>query len=76
MAEPDPRVHALPIGTLTLLFSDVEGSTALLQRLGARYAEVLDEHRRLLRAAFQGHDGREVDTRVRAASCKSSPPQP
>jgi predicted ATPase/class 3 adenylate cyclase len=65
VVEPDlpaSRAQALPTGTLTLLFSDVEGSTALLQRLGARYAEVLDEHRRLLRAAFQGHEGREVDT--------------
>jgi class 3 adenylate cyclase len=65
VVEPDlpaSRAQALPTGTLTLLFSDVEGSTALLQRLGARYAGVLDEHRRLLRAAFQGHEGREVDT--------------
>ena len=44
---------SLPTGTVTFLFTDVEGSTALLQRLGdRRYAEVLAEHRRLLRDAF------------------------
>ena len=50
----------LPSGTVTFLFSDVEGSTRLLTRLGGRYAEVLGEHQRLLRAAFDEHDGREV----------------
>jgi class 3 adenylate cyclase len=40
--------------------SDVEGSTRLLTRLRDRYAEVLGEHQRLLRAAFDEHDGREV----------------
>ena len=39
----------LPTGTVTLLFSDIEGSTRLLERLGDRYVEVLAEHRRLLR---------------------------
>jgi predicted ATPase/class 3 adenylate cyclase len=52
----------LPSGTVTFLFSDVEGSTRLLTRLRGRYAEVLAEHRRLLRAAFDEHDGREVGT--------------
>jgi predicted ATPase/class 3 adenylate cyclase len=52
----------LPTGTVTLLFSDIEGSTRLLERLGNRYVEVLTEHRRLLRAAFARFDGREVDT--------------
>jgi hypothetical protein len=53
----------LPTGTVTFLFTDIEGSTALLQRLGDhRYAEVLDEHRRLLRAAFAEANGQEVDT--------------
>jgi class 3 adenylate cyclase len=51
-----------PTGTVTLLFSDIEGSTALLQRLGTeRYAEALDLHRRLLRAAFDRHGSYEVD---------------
>jgi class 3 adenylate cyclase len=44
---------ALPTGTVTFLFTDIEGSTTLLQRLGdRRYAEVLAEHQRLLRDAF------------------------
>src|SRR3954471_1921699 len=52
----------LPKGTVTFLFSDIEGSTRLLTRLRAAYAEVLAEHQRLLRAAFDEHDGREVKT--------------
>ncbi|HEY3018189.1 MAG TPA: adenylate/guanylate cyclase domain-containing protein, partial [Gaiellaceae bacterium] len=52
----------LPSGTVTLLFTDIEGSTRLLQSLGERYAEALAEHRRLLRTAFVGHRGCEVDT--------------
>lgn len=53
----------LPSGTVTLLFTDVEGSTRLLHSLGdARYAEALAEHRRLLRASFDRHGGVEVDT--------------
>jgi predicted ATPase/class 3 adenylate cyclase len=52
---------ALPTGTVTFLFTDIEGSTALLQRLGdLRYAEVLEEHFRLLRAAFAEGNGQEV----------------
>jgi predicted ATPase/class 3 adenylate cyclase len=51
-----------PSGTVTFLFSDVEGSTRLLTRLRGRYAEVLGEHQRLLRAAFDEHGGREVHT--------------
>jgi predicted ATPase/class 3 adenylate cyclase len=52
----------LPSGTVTFLFSDVEGSTRLLKRLRGRYGEVLGEHQALLRAAFDEHDGREVHT--------------
>jgi class 3 adenylate cyclase len=52
----------LPRGTVTLLFTDVEGSTRLLERLGDRYGEARAEHRRLLRAAFTGRGGVEVDT--------------
>jgi predicted ATPase/class 3 adenylate cyclase len=52
----------LPHGTVTFLFTDIEGSTRLLMRLRGGYAEVLGEHRRLLRAAFAVHDGREVNT--------------
>jgi predicted ATPase/class 3 adenylate cyclase len=50
-----------PSGTLTLLFSDIEGSTRLLQRTGERYADLLAEHRRLLHDAFERHRGFEVD---------------
>src|SRR5919199_829783 len=54
---------ALPSGTVTLLFTDIEGSTRLLQALGGdRYADALAAHQRLLRAAFAAHGGREVDT--------------
>ncbi len=52
----------LPTGTVTFLFTDIEGSTRLLQQLGSRYAEALAAHQALLRAAFSAHDGREVDT--------------
>jgi predicted ATPase/class 3 adenylate cyclase len=53
----------LPTGTVTFLFTDIEGSTMLLQRLGdRRYAEVLAEHRHLLRAAFVEEHGQEIDT--------------
>ena len=52
----------LPTGTVTFLFTDVEGSTRLLTELGDRYADVLAEHRRALRRAFLAHGGVEVDT--------------
>jgi predicted ATPase/class 3 adenylate cyclase len=53
----------LPSGVVTLLFTDVEGSTRLLRELGGdRYAEALHEHRRVLRATFGAHGGVEVDT--------------
>jgi class 3 adenylate cyclase len=51
----------LPSGTVTFLFTDVEGSTRLLQQLGPGYAEVLAEHDRILQTAFAAHGGREVD---------------
>src|SRR5919197_5011478 len=52
----------LPSGTVTFMFTDIEGSTRLLTRFGSRYAEVLAEHQRLLRAAFDEHGGPEVHT--------------
>jgi predicted ATPase len=52
----------LPSGTVTLLFTDIEGSTQLLSDLGDDYAEALAEHRRALRQAFERHGGVEVDT--------------
>lgn len=55
--------RALPSGTVTLLFTDVEGSTRLLHELGAAaYADALADHRRILREAFVAHGGVEVDT--------------
>jgi len=51
-----------PTGTVTLLFSDIEGSTRLMERLGVdRFSEALELHRRLLRHAFSEQDGFEVD---------------
>jgi predicted ATPase len=52
----------LPTGTVTLLFTDIEGSTRLLEEIGEQYADVLAEHRVVLRDAFSRHDGVEVDT--------------
>jgi predicted ATPase/class 3 adenylate cyclase len=53
----------LPAGIVTLVFTDIEGSTKLLHELGAeRYVEALAEHRRLLREAFGRHGGIEIDT--------------
>lgn len=49
-------------GTTTLLFTDIEGSTKLLNRLGDGYAGVLADHHRLLRQAFAEHGGTELDT--------------
>ncbi len=48
--------------TLTFLFTDIEGSTALLQRLGDTYAEVLTAHHGLIRTGLAAHGGREIDT--------------
>ena len=52
----------LPGGTVTFLFSDVEGSTRLLEQLGDRYGDVHREHRRILREQLTDAGGREVDT--------------
>src|SRR3979490_694485 len=54
--------HGLPSGTVTFLFTDVEGSTRLLKELGDDYADALAGHRHRLREAFQRHAGVEVDT--------------
>src|SRR5215471_16117420 len=55
-------MRALPTGTVTLLFTDIEGSTRLLQQLGERYASTLETCRSLLRGVFLEFDGHEVDT--------------
>ena len=52
----------LPSGTVTFLFTDIEGSTRLLKQLGSGYDSVLADHQRLLRDAFAAHGGQEVDT--------------
>jgi WD40 repeat protein/class 3 adenylate cyclase len=52
----------VPTGSVSLMFTDIEGSTKLLERLRERYAVVLEQHRNLLRAAFERHGGHEVDT--------------
>ena len=59
---PGRSLLELPHGTVTFLFTDVEGSTRLLHELGDAYAEVLAEHRRALRDAFARYGGVEVDT--------------
>ena len=55
-------MNPLPTGTLTMLFSDIEGSTSLLNGLGPRWGEALSAQRRILRAAFETHGGREMGT--------------
>jgi hypothetical protein len=55
-------MRELPTGTITLLFTDIEGSTRLLQQVGHRYDGILTACRQLLRAAFHRWNGYEVDT--------------
>jgi class 3 adenylate cyclase len=59
----------VPSRTITLLFTDIEESTKLLRELGEGYAELLAEHRRVLREAFALNRGREVDTQGDAFFC-------
>ncbi|MBI3998935.1 MAG: tetratricopeptide repeat protein [Armatimonadetes bacterium] len=54
-------MFGVPSGTVTFLFTDLEGSTRLLQDLGDRYAALIDDHHRLLRAAFQDQGGAEIE---------------
>jgi predicted ATPase/class 3 adenylate cyclase len=61
---------ALPTGTVTFLFTDVEGSTRLLEELGAeRYSVELGRHREIVRGALAKHGGVEVDTQGDAFFC-------
>jgi class 3 adenylate cyclase len=55
-------MSGLPSGTVTFVFSDIEGSTALLKALGDRYGEVLSTHRRMMRDCFNAAGGVEIDT--------------
>jgi predicted ATPase/class 3 adenylate cyclase len=58
-----PPMRQLPRGTVTLLFTDIEGSTRLLHELGRDlYGETLREHQRLLRQVWERHHGHEIDT--------------
>src|ERR687891_673214 len=52
----------LPTGTVTFLFTDIEGSTRLLDVLGDRYPALLESHQRILREAFGGRGGIDVST--------------
>lgn len=58
----DDGMVDLPVGTVTLLFSDVEGATKLLTRLGPAYADALDGQRQILRRAWVEHGGTELGT--------------
>jgi predicted ATPase/class 3 adenylate cyclase len=62
-------VVRLPSGKVTLLLTDIEGSTLLLQELGSRYRAVLDDHRRILEQAFASNDGVVVDREGDAFFC-------
>jgi predicted ATPase/class 3 adenylate cyclase len=56
-------MQALPTGTVSFLFTDIEGSTELLLRVGdTAYRDILEEHHRLMRDAFDGVGGVEIDT--------------
>jgi class 3 adenylate cyclase len=53
---------SLPSGTVTFAFTDIEGSTRLLQELGDEYGDVVSAHRRIIRETFGKHGGKEIDT--------------
>jgi len=55
-------MRALPSGTVTMLFTDIEGSTQLLARLGPRFLDALETHRRVLREAWNAYGGIEIGT--------------
>src|SRR5262249_12498866 len=57
-----PVQPELPTGTVTFLFTDIEGSTRLLREIGDAYVEVLAEHHRTLREVWRRHEGVEVGT--------------
>lgn len=66
----------MPVGVVTFLFTDIQGSTQLLRKLGDRYSDVLRTHNQLLRDAFRAQDGWEVDTQGDAFFvCFTSPHQ-
>src|SRR5436309_7380541 len=62
MLDEEPFMPDLPTGTVTLLFTDIDGSTRLLRQLGEHYSDVLADCRLLLRQIFVQYNGHEVDT--------------
>src|ERR1700689_1113171 len=71
-----PAFYAVSVETLTFLFTDIEGSTVLLGRVGDDiYAQVLAGHHTLIRSALAAHDGREVDTQGDAFFAEFSSPR-
>lgn len=63
------RPQPLPHGTVSFVFTDIEGSTQLLRKLGGRYGELIAEHARLIREALETYGGWEVDTQGDAFFC-------
>ena len=61
IAATTPHEAAVPTGTVTFLFTDIEGSTRLVQELGDEYGELLGRHHALLRNVFGEHGGQEID---------------
>ncbi|HET6597944.1 MAG TPA: adenylate/guanylate cyclase domain-containing protein, partial [Anaerolineales bacterium] len=57
-----PRTAIQPSGTITFLFTDIEGSTRLLEKLGNQYAAALSQHHEIMRTALRKWNGHEVDT--------------
>ena len=68
---PAARQAPLPTGTVTFLFTDIEGSTRLLQELGDGYAAVRDEHAAIVRQAVEAGGGVEVSTEGDSSSWPS-----
>ena len=68
MWSQDDSGRVLPSGTVTLLFTDIEGSTLLVRELREAYGALLDDHRRLLRESFEKAGGQEIDTQGDAES--------
>jgi WD40 repeat protein/class 3 adenylate cyclase/energy-coupling factor transporter ATP-binding protein EcfA2 len=62
VVEGHQKEATIPSGTVTFLFTDIEGSTKLLERLREQYALVLEDQRQILRAAFANWNGHEMDT--------------
>ena len=58
---PPVTTNALPSGTVSLLFTDIDGSTRLLEQLGDAYATLLTDHHRLVSEAIAAHGGSHVD---------------